>query len=154
MTGTRTRSEPSHNRAAGEATGDFFAQLPERHNDPLIRHLSGSIRFDLGAPGATTHWYVELRRGHVDVSHKRGPADCVMATDVGLFDEIVSGRANALAAVLRGAATADGDLGLIMSFQRLFGARTGEPGPAGPRKRPHDGPAHDGPMRQRRGSGR
>ncbi len=145
MTTTRTRSVRSDGQAGAEATREFFEGLAERPEDLLVSRLSGSIRFDLAAEGGVTHWYVELDRGRVTVSHRRGPADGVLAMDAGLFDDIVLGRANALAAVLRGAVAAEGDLGLIMSFQRLFGAR------AAGRQAAIERPAHDGPASRRHG---
>jgi putative sterol carrier protein len=47
-------------------------------------------------------------------------------TDQAIFDRIVKGEANAMAAFLRGAIDLEGDRGLLLAFQRVF------PGP--PRK--------------------
>jgi putative sterol carrier protein len=47
-----------------------------------------------------------------------------------LFDDLASGRANAMAAMLRGAVAVDGDRTLMIRFQRLFPpavARTSAP---------------------------
>ena len=39
------------------------------------------------------------------VSHKDAEADCVISADIATFDAILSGKMNAMAAVLRGAVT-------------------------------------------------
>jgi putative sterol carrier protein len=54
-----------------------------------------------------------------------GRADCHMVTDGELFDRMAAGRANAMAAMLRGAVHVRGDLDKLVAFQRLF------PGPPG-----------------------
>ena len=43
-----------------------------------------------------------------------------MRADKELFDRLASGTANAMAAALRGVVDAEGDLQLIVQFQRLF----------------------------------
>lgn len=52
-------------------------------------------------------------------------ADCVVRTDATLFNDLVRGRANALAALLRGRLVAEGVPELLVRFQRLFPAPTG-----------------------------
>ena len=47
-----------------------------------------------------------------------------MRADRKVFDAIVSGEMNALAATLRGAVVIEGDLGLLARFQRLFPGRS------------------------------
>jgi len=66
------------------------------------------------------HWYVAVRKGDVAVSHKNIKADAIVRADKALFDGMASGEVNAIAATLRGVLTAQGNLGLVMSFQRLF----------------------------------
>ena len=53
-----------------------------------------------------------------------GPADCVLRADRKLFARMASGKVNAMAAVLRGAVTIEGDPRLLVLFQRLL------PGPS------------------------
>lgn len=116
---------PAENGTPGDTTGEFFRTLPEHNRDPLVRRLRGSLRFDLDTAGGVEHWYVEMDRAGFTVSQERSSADAVMKTDKDLFEDILAGRANATAGVLRGAVTLEGDLSLAMSFQRLFGmART------------------------------
>ncbi|MCZ7526358.1 MAG: SCP2 sterol-binding domain-containing protein [Acidimicrobiia bacterium] len=102
----------------------FFEELAHRGHEPLLRRLSGTIRFDLTGGRRTEHWYVTVRKGDVAVSRQDAEADAILRTDRALFDDLATGRANAMAATLRGAMQPEGDVGLIVSFQRLF------PGPA------------------------
>ena len=141
---TTTRARPRRSEASTEAgvpedaTRAFFHQLPEHSREPLVRRLRGSLRFDLDTAGEVEHWYVEMDRSGFNISQKRSAADAVMHAEKGLFEDILAGRANATAAVLRGALALEGDLSLAMSFQRLFGmARTqqaaAQPPGGGPR---------------------
>ena len=43
------------------------------------------------------------------------------------MDDLVSGRANAMASTLRGELVIDGDPDVLVRFQRLFPAPTGRP---------------------------
>jgi putative sterol carrier protein len=108
-----------------DATSEFFDRLGERGDAPMLARMKGSIRFDLKRDGRTEHWRVEGRRGAVTVSHAAGPADCVVRADAALFDDLARGRANAMAATLRGQLELDGAPGLLVRFQRLFPAPTG-----------------------------
>jgi putative sterol carrier protein len=103
-----------------DATAEFFDDLGRRGSVPVLGMTSGTVRFDLRAGRRTEHWLVELRRGTVAVSRANGPADCVIAADRKGFDEVASGRLNALAAALRGVLAIEGDPALLVRFQRLF----------------------------------
>jgi putative sterol carrier protein len=107
-------------------TSDFFAELGSRAKEPMLARVSGTLRFDLSGPRGVDHWYVQLHDGDVEVSQRNAKADAVISADKFLFDGIVTGRVNAMTAVLRNVVRPEGDLGLVMCFQRLF------PGPDGP----------------------
>ena len=106
------------------ATSEFFDRLAERGQEPGFARSTGTLRFDLTRDGRTEHWRVELRRGAVTVARSADPADCVVQADAALFDDLATGRANAMAALLRGQVFADGDPQLLIRFQRLFPAPT------------------------------
>jgi putative sterol carrier protein len=110
--------------------GSFFTQLGERGHEPLLARGSGTLRFDLAEGKRVEHWFVVIEKGEVTVSHRSTAADAVVRVDRSLFEQIVTGRANAMAAILRGLLALEGDLGLVILFQRLF------PGP--PRSRAKD----------------
>ena len=65
-----------------------------------------------------------IDKGDVKVSRRKTAADAVVHADRSLLDDMVQGRVNATASLLRGLVSVDGNLGLIVLFQRLF------PGPS------------------------
>jgi hypothetical protein len=108
-----------------DASTEFFTALSEHAQQPVLGNMSGSVRFDLHARGKTAHWFVDVRRGAVTVSQEDRPADCVIHADRAQFDEVASGRLNAMAAALRGMFSIEGNPGLLVRFQRLFPAGEG-----------------------------
>jgi len=105
---------------------EFFARLAERGHEPLLHAASGTVRFDLLDGDRVERWLVLIERGAVSVTRKRAKADCLVTMDRRLFEDIVGGRANTMAAFLRGLIGLEGDPQLLLAFQRLF------PGPARP----------------------
>jgi putative sterol carrier protein len=103
-----------------DATSEFFRALKTRGHDPLLGRASGTLRFDLAHDDRVEHWHVTVHGGDVTVSRKNVKADAVVKADKQLFDQIVSGRENAMAAVLRGAIEPQGDVALTLRFARLF----------------------------------
>ena len=110
-----------------DATAKFFDELERNGHEPLLEKASGSLRFELTDGKAVERWRVDVRQGDVAVSHKAGAADCVLRAPKPLFDKLASGRENAMAAVLRGALIVEGDIDLLMAFQRIL--------PSPPRRR-------------------
>jgi putative sterol carrier protein len=109
----------------GNATQELFDGLAARGQVPVLGRATGTLRIDLDRDGRTEHWRVEMRRGVVAVSRSDDPADCVIHADAALFDDLAHGRANAMAAALRGQLRLDGDPSLLVRFQRLLPAPTG-----------------------------
>jgi len=107
------------------ATTEFFQELGARGHEPLLKKATGTIRFELTNGRRKARWLVKVKKGDVTVSHANVRADCVVRTDEGLFDQIVTGEVNAMAAALRGAIAVEGKPDLLVLFQRLF------PGPPG-----------------------
>lgn len=123
----------SVSRSSTEAA--FFDALAGRGQVPLLRRAAGTLRFDLTDHGRAEHWFVALRHGEVDVSRGSGPADAVVRVAKGTFEGMVTGRVNAMAAVLRGEVEVEGDLGLVLLFLRVAPSPAGAPDPAGSRAR-------------------
>lgn len=99
----------------------FFEVIDAREHEPLLAHVRGTIHFEFVDTEAAEHWLVSVDRGRVDV--RRGPGDdvdCVVRGDRRLFDQIVTGRANAMAAMLRGEIMCEGDAELLLHFERLM----------------------------------
>jgi predicted lipid carrier protein YhbT len=107
-----------------DSTPAFFDELGRRGHEPLLEKANGTVRFDLVGDSRTERWLVTLDRGDVFVSRKNVAADCVVRAERTLFDAIVSGKVNAMAAYLRGELTLEGDPELLVLFQRVL------PGPA------------------------
>ena len=108
-----------------DPTRAFFEGLAAKGHEPMLASFSGSLRFDLSGGKRTEHWYVDVKRGDVAISHGDHDADLVLSTDRTTFDAVLSGETNAMAALLRGAVTVRGKFILLLAFQRLF---RGSPG--------------------------
>jgi putative sterol carrier protein len=91
-----------------DATTDLFESLRTRGHEPLLEQAQGTMRFELG-DGRVERWTVAIDRGDVTVSRARRKADCTVRADTQLFEDIASGKVNAMAAVLRGALSVEGD---------------------------------------------
>ncbi len=105
-----------------DATAAFFGELGGRGHEPLLNKASGTLRFDLRDGKRVDRWLVAVKKGEVTVSRRNGVADCVVSTDRAIFDGVASGKTNAMVALLRGAMGVEGDVQLLVLFQRLFPA--------------------------------
>jgi len=103
-----------------DPTGEFFDELGTRKHEPMLRKATGTLRFDLVDGTGEAHWTVAVKKGDVSVSRANEQADCILTTDRPLFDAIVRGEKNAMAAVLRGEIGVEGDPELLVLFQRVF----------------------------------
>jgi putative sterol carrier protein len=115
-----------------DSTKDFFDGLAQRGHEPLLRNAEGTIRFDVTDGDQTERVLLTINHGDLSVSHKNVKADCVIHADRKMLESIMSGKANAMAAVLRGAIQIEGDPELLILTQRLFpGPQSSEPATAG-----------------------
>jgi putative sterol carrier protein len=114
---------PKRTKTKGASdAGLQFLQALNGREVPSLAKARGTIRFDLADNGQTRHVRVELDRGRVSVSRGAGAADCVVRADRKLFADLVAGKANPLAAVLRGVLTFDGNPELLVLFRRALAA--------------------------------
>ncbi|WP_319460413.1 SCP2 sterol-binding domain-containing protein [Micromonospora sp. RTP1Z1] len=104
----------------GEATEQFFASLPARARMVLRGSISGILQVDLATGNRTDHWLVELKPGSARVTQGRGPADAVWSSSADLFERLVTGRAQAIAATFRNEATFSGNVVLFLAFRAFF----------------------------------
>jgi putative sterol carrier protein len=114
-----------------DRTAQFFDRLAGKHG-PLLGKAKGTIRVELANGGKTKRWLVALDNGDVTVSHRNTSADCTLRTDKASFNKIAMGKMNAMAAVLRGGVTVEGDQRLALLLQRVFPGPPGQRGPARP----------------------
>ncbi|MGW3887364.1 SCP2 sterol-binding domain-containing protein [Micromonospora chokoriensis] len=103
-----------------EAAERFFESLPARAPDVLVGLTDGTLQIDLGSGHQTEHWLVRMRPGSVQVSRERGPADAIWYSSAALFDRLISGEAQGVAAVLRNESTFSGNVVLFLAFRRFF----------------------------------
>ena len=103
----------------------FFERLGG--HDTGLAHTTGTIRIDLEDDGQIERWLISIRDGDVSVSRRNAKADCVLRMGRSVFEGMVAGKVNSLAAVIRGIVTIEGHPGLVVRLQRLF------PGPGGSR---------------------
>jgi putative sterol carrier protein len=98
---------------------EFFERLAAERQ-PLLGGTRGTMRFDVLRGDTMTSWYVRIDHGDVAVSHETSAADAVVRAHEPLFEDIVTGRANAMAAALRGEIGFEGSPQLLTVFQRVF----------------------------------
>jgi putative sterol carrier protein len=103
-------------------TTEFFDALGEHGHEPLLDKVSGTLRFDLTNGKRTERWFVSVDKGDISVSHRNAAADCTVRTSKKVFDRVATGEVNAMASVLRGSISVEGDTLLVVLFQRLFPA--------------------------------
>jgi hypothetical protein len=97
---------------------------------PLLAHTTGKLLFEIRGPDDTERWLVGVDKGYVEIVPVEGhvEADAIVRSERSLSEAITQGRANAMAAILRGEGDVEGDAELLMDFQRIF------PGPDDPRQ--------------------
>jgi putative sterol carrier protein len=103
-----------------DAIAEFFEGLTRADRVPLLERVTGTLRVELDSGAQTERRLVAIDRGRVSVSGRHGKADCTIRTDRELFEGMVSGRVNAMAALLRGQVAVEGNPNLLLQFQRLF----------------------------------
>ena len=102
------------------ATAEFFRELGQREHVPLLEKVKGTVRFELENGKRTDRWSVAIDDGKASVRHVGGKADCAIRMKESLFEGMISGEVNAMAAALRGEIAAQGDFELMFGFVRLF----------------------------------
>jgi putative sterol carrier protein len=110
-----------------DSTTDFFDALGRRGYEPLLRKLSGAVRFEIRDGKRVERRYVTVGKGSVTVSGRGARTQTVVRADRAVFGRIAAGELNPVAAVLRGELEVEGDWRLLVLVQRLF--------PSPPRKK-------------------
>ena len=102
-----------------EPIEEFFERLTRGGPDRL-RRADGSLRIDLSSGTTTERWFITMHGGDVSVSHRNAKADSVIRTSKDQFEGMITGRVNAMSAVLRGVVSLEGDPTLLVLFQRAL----------------------------------
>ena len=87
---------------------------------PLLGDAVGTVRFELVSGSRSRSGASASTTATSPSRATSGAADCVVRADKALFDGIASGEVNAMAALLRGALTFEGDPELLVRLQRVF----------------------------------
>jgi putative sterol carrier protein len=107
-----------------DPTVEFFQELDQRGHEALLEKASGTVRFDLATGSRTENWLLTFADGDVSVIRENRAADCVVRTDKKVFDDVATGKLNALTAYLRGLIAPEGNPEVLVLVQRLFPAPT------------------------------
>jgi putative sterol carrier protein len=105
----------------------LFDELAQREYEPLLEKTVGSARFEVVDGKRTQRWHVTIDKGHVRVTRRNARADTVVRGHRKSFERAAAGKLNAMAAVLRGELTIEGDPRLLVRLQRLFPRATHRP---------------------------
>lgn len=89
----------------------------------MLKRLSGTMRWDVVDGDRTENRLVRIDHGDIQVTTSEEAADCVIIAERAVCNDVINGHTSALAAVLRGEATVEGDLELMVLAQRLFPRR-------------------------------
>jgi putative sterol carrier protein len=98
----------------------FFDALAEQGYNPLLARTTGTIRCDLANGGGLEYIYLAIDKGIITVSHAKRDADAIVRCKRDLLDGVTNGEVNVMAALLRGVIDVEGDLNLLMRFQKIF----------------------------------
>jgi hypothetical protein len=89
---------------------------------PVLANVNGTLLFEIH-DGADTAWrLVGIDKGLVGIESVAGAveADATVHAEQSLLEALAQGRANAMAAMLRGEMQVEGDAELLLAFQRIF----------------------------------
>jgi putative sterol carrier protein len=105
---------------AADPTEQFFEELGQRGDEPLLRKLSGTVRFDIVDGKRVDRRYVTVNKGQIRVSGRGSGGQSIIRVDRTLFERVATGELNPVAALLRGELAVEGDWRLLVLVQRLF----------------------------------
>jgi putative sterol carrier protein len=122
MSAHPTDADPTEESPAAR----FFEELAQRSGDPLVAGVRGSVGFDLSRPEGRDLCRVRVDRGTITVEPAAplATADAVVHGPGPVFDRMLTGEVNAMAAVLRGAIDVTGDIELVLRLVRLYSPPT------------------------------
>jgi predicted lipid carrier protein YhbT len=112
-------------------TEAFLRDLNLLGFEPSLAKTRGSVRVTVADASQPRSWLVRVDRGRVSVSQDDAPAECAVRGTGTLLDAILGGETNPVAAYLRGELDVEGNLELVVLFQRLLPSPTGRGQPPG-----------------------
>ena len=117
---------------ADDPIDQFFSSLAQPGHLATFARESASLRFDVSTDAEVERWHLSVAEGDVTITRQNRSADAVVRAERPCFEEIVTGRLNAQAAVLRGVLTCEGSMAALMMFQRCLPGPPGSQGRAAP----------------------
>ncbi len=111
--------------AARNPVSDFFTALAAPGHLATFEGESATLRFDVADRDQVERWHVTVDDGDTTVTRRTDPADVIVRIDSDRMAELVTGRLNAQAALLRGLLSCEGSAAAAIMFQRCL------PGPPG-----------------------
>lgn len=125
MSDRKTKRTGGRSPAPADPITAFFDGIARQGVIPMLERTTGTVRFDVLDRRGEEHWHVAITKGAVKVTHRSSRADSVARVQRPVFEAICAGTLNANAASLRSTMVPQGDLALLVAFERLF------PGPPG-----------------------
>lgn len=116
---------PSPKTASRDPVSDFFTALAAPGHLATFEGESATLRFDIASDGKTERWHVTVNDGDTTVTRRMDPADVIVRIDRDRAAQLVTGRLNAQAGLLRGLLSCEGSTAAAIMFQRCL------PGPPG-----------------------
>ena len=107
----------------GDPVTAFFDDLGGRAYEPVLRNVSGTVRFDLASGKTTERWLVAMRKGNLAVSRRNAAADTVIRLSRRRFEALVEGEMNLFTAMLRGEVELEGDYRMLILLRRVVRKR-------------------------------
>jgi alkyl sulfatase BDS1-like metallo-beta-lactamase superfamily hydrolase len=106
-----------------DVVDEFFDGLAQRGYEPMLQHVTGTIRFDLHEGDSTDHWRVAIDHGHLNVRHDDAEADTVVTEERATMADALTGKKTVMIAIMRGEVGVRGNPERLIHFQRLFGRK-------------------------------
>ncbi|WP_433529526.1 amylo-alpha-1,6-glucosidase [Micromonospora sp. CA-263727] len=104
-----------------ERLNEFFTGLASSSVGRLPATPTGLLRFDfVAASGGTDTWFVRLCGGRARARRDGGRADCRVEMRAEVFERLLAGGDQVVAMLFRGVVSVEGELALLLLFQRLL----------------------------------
>ena len=96
------------------ATGEFLERLSAVEHEPLLAGLTTSVTLEVIDGERIKRWSIHIEDGRVTASARAArDSTCLVRAERACCDGIAGGEVNAMAALLRGALTFEGDPELL-----------------------------------------
>ncbi len=103
-----------------DPTEAFLDKLATIGRVPMLARVTGTMRVEITNGKRARRAQVTVRRGQVAVGPAEGDYDCMISAHHQVWDALVTGEAQPLTTLLRGAASAAGDPAMLVLMRRLF----------------------------------